>query len=124
MPAVAGQPSHVHGRGGGAVRAHLLARIAAPSDAKQVAATLHMSERSLRRRLAADGVTLPRAAGRDQSSWSRSFLITGGITVAEVAQRLGYVEVSSFSQAFRRWKSVGPREFRTRQLAGRRCPAG
>ena len=54
---------------------------------------------------------------------AEELLITGGMSVAEVAQRLGYVEVSSFSQAFRRWKNVGPREFRARQLAHHRAPA-
>ncbi|MEU1432094.1 helix-turn-helix domain-containing protein [Nocardia sp. NPDC005746] len=32
--------------------------------------------------------------------------------VAEIAQRLGHLEVSSFSRAFRRWKGMGPRAFR------------
>ena len=51
---------------------------------------------------------------------AEEFLVTGRMPVAG---RLGYAEVSSFSQAFRRWKSVGPREFRARQLARHRVPA-
>ena len=39
-------------------------------------------------------------------------LITEGLPVAEIAERLGYSQVSSFTQAFRRWKGVGPREYR------------
>ena len=34
------------------------------------------------------------------------------LTVAETASRLGYVELSSFSQAFRRWHGMSPRAFR------------
>ena len=49
---------------------------------------------------------------------AEELLVTGGLSVAEVAERLGYVEVSSFSQAFRRWKGVGPRAYRARQPAG------
>jgi AraC-like DNA-binding protein len=46
---------------------------------------------------------------------AEELLVTGGLPVAEVAGRLGYLEVSSFSQAFRRWKGVGPRAYRARQ---------
>ena len=111
-----------HARAGvaGRVRDHLLARTAAPPDAEQVAAALHMSERTLRRRLAAEGVTFRGLLDEIREQLAEEFLVTGRMSVAEVAQRLGYVEVSSFSQAFRRWKSVSPREFRSRQLARRR----
>ena len=114
-----------HARTGvaGRVRDHLLVRTAAPPDAAQAAAALHMSERTLRRRLAEEGVTFRGLLDEIREQLAEEFLITGGLSVAEVAQRLGYVEVSSFSQAFRRWKSVGPREFRARQLARHRSPA-
>ncbi|TVZ03546.1 AraC family transcriptional regulator [Trebonia kvetii] len=114
-----------HARTGvaGRVRDYLLARTAAPPDAEQVAAALHMSERTLRRRLAGEGVTLRGLLDEIREQLAEEFLVTGRMPVAEVAQRLGYVEVSSFSQAFRRWKSVGPREFRASHLARHRSPA-
>lgn len=107
-----------HARAGvsGQVRDYLLARTAAPPDAEQVAAALHMSERTLRRKLAGEGVTLRGLQDEIREQLAEEFLVTGGMSVAEVARRLGYVEVSSFSQAFRRWKSVGPREFRSRHV--------
>jgi AraC-like DNA-binding protein len=107
----------------GRVRDQLLARTAAPPDAEQVAAALHISERTLRRRLAEEGVTFRGLLDEIREQLAEEFLVTGGMSVAEVAQRLGYVEVSSFSQAFRRWKSVGPREFRARQRARTSSPA-
>jgi AraC-like DNA-binding protein len=114
-----------HARAGvaGRVRDQLLARTAAPPDAEQVAAALHISERTLRRRLAEEGVTFRGLLDEIREQLAEEFLVTGGMSVAEVAQRLGYVEVSSFSQAFRRWKSVGPREFRARQRARTSSPA-
>ena len=39
--------------------------------------------------------------------------LADGMPVSEIAGRLGYQELSSFSQAFRRWKGVGPRDYRT-----------
>jgi AraC-like DNA-binding protein len=36
------------------------------------------------------------------------------MTVAEVAERLGYAEVASFSHAFKRWKGTSPSVYRAR----------
>ncbi|MET8809173.1 AraC family transcriptional regulator [Streptomyces sp. NPDC004546] len=106
-----------HARTGlaGRVRDYLLTRTATPPDVEQVAAALHMSERTLRRRLAQEGVSFRRLLDEIREQLAEELLVTGRLPVAEVAHRLGYVEVSSFSQAFRRWKGVGPREFRSRQ---------
>ena len=109
-----------HARAGvaGRVRDQLMARSADPPDLGQVAATLNMSDRTLRRRLAGEGVSFRGLLDEIREQLAEELLVTGGLPVAEVAERLGYLEVSSFSQAFRRWKGVGPRAYRGR-LAGR-----
>lgn len=111
-----------HARTGvaGQVRDHLLAHTAAPPEVERVAAALRMSERTLRRRLAEEGVSFRGLLDEIREQLAEELLLTGGLRVAEVAQRLGYVEVSSFSQAFRRWKGVGPREYRSRRPARQR----
>jgi AraC-like DNA-binding protein len=101
----------------GQVRDHLVTRLAAPPDLDRVAASLHMSDRTLRRRLADEGVSFRGLLDEIREQLAAELLITGGLSVAEVAERLGYVEVSSFSQAFRRWKGVGPRDYRSRHGA-------
>lgn len=101
----------------GQVRDHLVTRLTAPPDLERVAASLHMSDRTLRRRLSDEGVSFRGLLDEIREQFAEELLVTGGLSVAEVAERLGYVEVSSFSQAFRRWKGVGPREFRTRRGA-------
>jgi AraC-like DNA-binding protein len=101
----------------GQVRDQLVARLTAPPDLERVAASLHMSDRTLRRRLADEGVSFRGLLDEIREQLAEELLVTGGLSVAEVAERLGYVEVSSFSQAFRRWKGVGPREFRSRHGA-------
>ncbi|MFF0750455.1 AraC family transcriptional regulator [Streptomyces sp. NPDC004267] len=92
---------------------------------ERVAAALHMSERTLRRRLAEEGVSFRGLLDAVRERLAVELLVTAGLPVAEVARRLGYAELSSFSQAFRRWKGVGPREFRARQreTSGARNPA-
>ncbi|WP_418001634.1 AraC family transcriptional regulator ligand-binding domain-containing protein [Mycobacterium sp. PDNC021] len=79
----------------------------------EAARQLTVSARTLRRHLAQEGVSL-----RDLQEETREALaeelLADGKTVAEIAERLGYSQVSSFTQAFRRWKGVGPREYRER----------
>jgi AraC-like DNA-binding protein len=107
-----------HARTGlaGQIRDLLAARAADPPGLDQVAALLNMSDRTLRRRLAAEGVTFRGLLDEIREQLAEELLLTGGLSVAEAAERLGYLEVSSFSQAFRRWKGVGPRAYRARQL--------
>lgn len=79
----------------------------------EAARQLTVSARTLRRHLAQEGVSL-----RDLQEETREALaeelLASGMPVAEIADRLGYSQTSSFTQAFRRWKGVGPREYRER----------
>jgi AraC-like DNA-binding protein len=98
----------------GQVRSLLLARLSEPPDEVEVAATLHLSDRTLRHRLGIEGTSFRALLEEVRERLAEELLVTGGLPVAEVAKRLGYVEVSSFSQAFRRWKGVGPRAYLAR----------
>jgi AraC-like DNA-binding protein len=99
----------------GQVRDLLVARIADAPPAERAAAELGLSARTLQRRLADEGTSYRALLDEVREQLAEELLSTGGLTVGEVARRLGYVEVSSFSQAFRRWKGVSPRAFRTGQ---------
>lgn len=96
----------------GRVRDILLGQLSAPPDATEVATELHMSDRTLRHRLAAEGTTFRALLDEVRERLAEELLVKGGMSVAETARRLGYREVSSFSQAFRRWKGMGPRDYR------------
>jgi AraC-like DNA-binding protein len=102
----------------GQVRNLLLERIAYPPSAEQVAATLHLSSRTLRERLAAEGTSFRGLLDEVRERLAEEMLLRG-LAVSQISERLGYVEISSFSQAFRRWKGMGPREYRSRHGAGR-----
>ena len=39
-------------------------------------------------------------------------MVRARLTHAEIAERLGYADVTTFIEAFRRWKGVPPSEFR------------
>ena len=98
----------------GRVRNLLLSRPADPPGEREVAAALHLSDRTLRHQLASEGASFRQLLAEVRERLAEELLVTGGLPVAEVARRLGYAEVSSFSQAFRRWKGVGPRAYLAR----------
>ncbi len=100
------------------VRDLLVRDLGSTPDARTVAREFHISERTLRQRLAAEGTSFRALVEEVRERFAEEFL-ANGMSVSEIAARLGYRELSSFSQAFRRWKGVGPREYRTLVSAGR-----
>ncbi|QKW11022.1 AraC family transcriptional regulator [Streptomyces sp. NA04227] len=108
----------------GQVRDALLVELPEPPNAERVAASLHMSARTLRHRLAAEGTSFRTLLDEVREHLAEELLVTGGLTVAEIAGRLGYRDLTGFSHAFRRWKGVGPQAFRTRRRGGSGLRAG
>ncbi|GAB3206736.1 AraC family transcriptional regulator ligand-binding domain-containing protein [Nocardia tengchongensis] len=93
----------------GQVRA-LLMRHGRAIDQAAIAADLHMSVRTLRRRLADEGTTFRELACETTGLLAEELLATG-FTVDTVATRLGYTSVSAFATAFRDWKGQTPGQF-------------
>ncbi len=73
-----------------------------------LAKSLGVSERTLQRRLHEEGTSLHELMEGVRSELSLSLLRDSDLSVAEVAQRLGYASLAAFSRAFRRWKGVSP----------------
>ncbi|MGH8461222.1 MAG: AraC family transcriptional regulator [Stenotrophobium sp.] len=82
-------------------------------DMEGVAAELSTTSRHLRRLLAAEGTSFRALADELRETMAEELLTTARLTVEQVADRLGYAEVSSFSNAFKRWKGMPPREWRS-----------
>ncbi|KAA1422010.1 AraC family transcriptional regulator [Nocardioides humilatus] len=95
----------------GQVRDLIIARLRRPPSVLEVAAALNLSERTLRRRLAAEETSVRILTDEVRAGLAAELLVSRSLTVAEIADRLGYVEVSSFSQAFRRWHGVSARTY-------------
>lgn len=77
----------------------------------ELASGLAMSERSLRRRLAEQGTGYRQLTDLWRAERAAQ-LLRSGLRAAEVADRLGFSDSSSFSKAFRRWHGVSPEGFR------------
>lgn len=94
------------------IRDILLSRLSDPPSAPKVAAQLHISDRTLRERLAAEETSFRVLLDQMREKVAEELLSKSALPVAQISERLGYTEVSSFSQAFRRWKGMGPRAWR------------
>jgi AraC-like DNA-binding protein len=95
------------------VRAAILAMYAGTRPTMdEVARRLRMSTRSLRRRLTEEDRTFAELVDEAMAELARHLLADPGITIQEVADRLGFSEPSAFHRAFKRWTGVTPRQHR------------
>ena len=93
----------------GHVRIHLAQQLEAGAPMAGVAATLGLSERSLRRRLAESGTSYRAVLDDVRRSVAEDLLADDTLLIDDVAHRLGYAESSSFGVAHRRWTGRPPR---------------
>jgi AraC-like DNA-binding protein len=81
-------------------------------QAAEIASAMGISERTLYRRLADEGLTFRAVLGRAQTDLARNLLTTSNCSIAEVAFLTGFSEQSTFSRAFKRWVGQAPGQFR------------
>ncbi|RDI51742.1 AraC-like DNA-binding protein [Nocardia mexicana] len=77
----------------------------------EIAVELHVTVRTLRRRLADEGVTF-RGLLNNVREIKAAELLRTSATVEDVARRLGYAETANFTHAFTRWRGMSPRAYR------------
>jgi AraC-like DNA-binding protein len=85
--------------------------------AGEIAKSLGVSQRTLARRLAAEGATFSDVLEGLRSDLARKYLADGGVSISQVAWLVGYQEISAFTHAFKRWTGMTPREARAGELA-------
>jgi AraC-like DNA-binding protein len=78
----------------------------------QIAAQLGMSERSLRRALAAEGQPFHEILEESRRAHGFALLVRSDRLFGEIALLLGYSDQTAFSRAFSRWYGASPRELR------------
>jgi AraC-like DNA-binding protein len=77
-----------------------------------VASELCMSERTLQRRLSAEGQTFSRLLDEVRRDVAQRSLAAGKRNVIELAYLLGFEDSNSFYRSFRRWTGTTPESFR------------
>jgi AraC-like DNA-binding protein len=73
---------------------------------------LGLSERSLRRQLAAAGTTYRDLVRAELESSATRLLRESPRTIKEIATELGFLDAAAFSTAFKRWTGVTPGQYR------------
>lgn len=82
----------------------------------QVASRLHLSVRSLQRRLAERRMTFAGLLDYTRASLAADLVRDHSLTLGQVAHRLGFADPGAFSHAFRRWYGINPQTFRERRF--------
>jgi AraC-like DNA-binding protein len=80
----------------------------------RIARELGMSQRTLQRRLAEDGVSYQELLNEVRKAASGRYLDESALAIGEIAYLLGYSEPAAFYRAFRRWYETTPELFRSR----------
>jgi AraC-like DNA-binding protein len=79
----------------------------------QVAHALHLSPRTLQRRLGDAGTSYQQLLDQVRHHLARRLLDATDLDVGEIAFLLGFEELNSFNRAFRQWEGATPARWRT-----------
>lgn len=80
-----------------------------------VAASLGLSERTLQRRLRQEGTSFRELLDEVRSALAVNYMREPRFRLTDIAQLLGYSELSVFSRSFKRWFGVSPRQWQALQ---------
>jgi AraC-like DNA-binding protein len=83
-------------------------------DLETIAERMHLSGRTFKRKLQEHGTGFRQLVEAARRAESIRLLNTTALSVAQVADRLGYADASSFTRAFQKWTSMTPGAFRQR----------
>lgn len=98
------------------LRAYLAAHTPPLPELQETAESLHLSTRTLNRRLSAEGTTFRQLRLENTHEWARR-LLKEGISVEAVALQLGYDNPANFRRSFRSMNGVSPSVWLQQQSA-------
>ncbi|AMP14832.1 AraC family transcriptional regulator [Collimonas pratensis] len=87
-------------------------------ELEQVARELHVTERTLRRRLDDSGTNFRALREHIRHRMAEKYLLDPRLKLNEIAQLLGYSEPSTFTRAFKRWTGLTPHSYQQQILHG------
>jgi AraC-like DNA-binding protein len=86
----------------------------------EIARALEMSERTLQRRLEAEGTSFQRLLDDTRRELAQQYLGQTDVSLADATCLLGFGDQSSFFRASKRWFGTSPRHYRIRLMGGSR----
>jgi AraC-like DNA-binding protein len=78
----------------------------------EVASRLHMSGRTLRRRLSCEGTSFREILDDLRNELAKGYLRDTKLSIAEVGAIMGFEDAANFRRAFRRWNGCSPQGYR------------
>lgn len=90
----------------------LVIRHNAYPSVQDISQQLHLTERTLRRRLEDEGTTFKALLDQVKRRDALQLLDNHQITIQQVAEKLGYQDPANFTRAFRNWTGKTPSEYR------------
>jgi AraC-like DNA-binding protein len=84
------------------------------SSADNVALLFGIHERTLRKRLTAEGTSLQSLVSQTRFELAKQLLENTELPLSEIASALHFADAAVFSRAFRGWSNTNPRNWRTR----------
>ena len=97
-----------------AVERQLRPRLHENPQMTDVAVSLHLSERTLRRQLAGEGTSFTDIHDRVRSKRVLELLHTPQLTISQIGNQVGFTDVREFRRAFKRWTGLTPSQARAR----------
>jgi len=85
-----------------------------PPKLARVAATLFVSERTLKRRLQEESASFQNLVDQVRLERAKELLTTTSMNLGQIAEALGYADAANFTRAFKRWTDSSPSRYRTR----------
>jgi AraC-like DNA-binding protein len=87
------------------------------AQVSEIARRLGVSQRTLARRLSAEGLTFSDVLEALKVDLAERYLADRNLTISQIAWLLGYQEVSSLTHAFKRWTGKTPRVARSQAVS-------
>jgi AraC-like DNA-binding protein len=94
------------------VRTHLAASLPRGADVVEVARAMRMSARTLQRHLEQEQTRFSEVLDGARLELARRLLADPTITLTDIAFRLGFADLATFSRAFKRWTGKPPGQWR------------
>jgi len=85
---------------------------------RPLARQLHLSVRTLQRRLGEEGTSFGALVDEVRHQLSCQLVRNADLSLVEVAAKLGFAEFATFSRAFKRWTGVAPGAYRSQFQQG------
>lgn len=82
----------------------------------ELANMTNLSARTLKRKLQTEGTSFRELLANSRSGIASDMLRNSDSSISEIAERLGFSDLSTFSQTFKRWYGMSPRLYRNRDI--------